>query len=131
MPRRGSLRGALTWRVIPEGATAPGRVTHGSPMGHPWVTHVEKVKGKTNLDQHPYPEKNFVIETSMTNQNQHVLGIRTAKSPVRWSAALLMASPGVSQCSKICTKCIRNLWLLNSLEKVAILLTEKLVIILL
>lgn len=46
MPRRGGLRGALTWRVIPAGATAPGR-----------VTHVEKVKGKTNLDQHPYPEK--------------------------------------------------------------------------
>ena len=34
-----------------------------------------------------------------------------------------MASLGVSQCSKICTKCIRTLCLLNSLEKVTILLT--------
>ena len=68
----------------------------------------------------------------MISQNQHALGIRTAKSLLRWrSATLLKASLGVSQCSKICTKCIRTLCLLNSLEKVTILQTEKLVIMLL
>ena len=39
MPWRGGLRGTMTWRTIPAGATAPGKVTHAG-----------EVKGKTNLD---------------------------------------------------------------------------------
>lgn len=97
-----------------------------------WTIPFPEVKqvclGPTPLSR----KKLVVIETSMISQNQHVLGIGTAKSLVRWrSAALLKASLGVSQWCKICTKCIRTLCSINSLEKVAILLTEKLVVMLL